>query len=75
MFSLTLVSFAGVSGSTLSIFNSQGKHIITLEVPAGQEGLIWDLKNEQGHQVGSGVYLFYVKSSNFEQQGKFVVIH
>ena len=61
--------------STVSIFNSQGLHLITLNTPEDRQGLIWDLRNEQGHQVGSGVYLFYVKSSAIEQQGKFVIIH
>jgi hypothetical protein len=61
--------------ATIFIFNSQGKHVITLNTPEDRRRLIWNLKNEQGHQVGSGIYLFYVKSSTLEQQGKFVVIH
>jgi len=61
--------------STVSIFNSQGSHLVTLITPEANQGLIWNLRNEQGHQVGSGVFLFYVKSSTMEQQGKFVIIH
>jgi len=61
--------------STVSIFNSQGLHLITLNTPEDKQGLIWNLRNEQGYRVGSGVYIFYVKSSDIEQQGKFVIIH
>jgi hypothetical protein len=61
--------------STISIFNSQGSHVITLYTPEGEKKLTWNLKNEHGHLVGGGVYIFHVKSSSIEQQGKFVVIH
>jgi len=61
--------------ANLSIFNSQGNHIITLTGNPGTQRVIWDLKNSQGNRVGSGVYMYYVNSPEIQYQGKFVVIY
>ena len=61
--------------ASISIFNSQGLHIITLEKHQVDGQIVWDLKNLNHTSIGSGVYLYFMKSATVQQQGKFVVIH
>jgi hypothetical protein len=35
---------------------------------------VWDLKNEKGEDVASGIYVYRVESANFAHQSRFVVI-
>jgi len=48
--------------------------------PVGQDLTVvrdferWNLKNDGGHDVSSGIYLFRVESDAFSYQGRFVVI-
>jgi hypothetical protein len=56
------------------IYNSHGKHLITLESQIESQVIFWDLETQYGETIGSGVYLFKVKSENREHVGKFVVI-
>lgn len=58
----------------ISIFNSNGKHLVSLKPPSGLPVLFWDLKTKYGETVGSGVYLYRVKSDTKEETGKFVVV-
>jgi len=55
------------------IFNVSGQLITRLP---GDDTLfrIWNLKNEQGKSVASGVYLYYIKSDTMEKLGKLSVI-
>src|SRR5207249_2039837 len=34
----------------------------------------WDLKNDDGHDVASGIYMFRVEASSFSFQDRFIVI-
>ncbi len=61
--------------ANLSIFNSQGDHVITLTGNPGDQRVIWDLKSSRGKRIGSGVYMYYVNSPALQYQGKFVVIY
>lgn len=56
------------------IYNSHGKHLITLESQIESQIISWNLETQYGETIGSGVYLFKVKSDNREYVGKFVVI-
>ena len=34
----------------------------------------WDLKNQDGHDVTSGIYMYRVEASSFSFQDRFIVI-
>jgi subtilisin family serine protease len=55
-------------------------HIVTVtgvvirEMDYGNGVAVWDLKNERGQKVGSGVYLYFIKSGSQKAWGKFAVV-
>jgi len=62
---------------TLSIFDITGRKIKTLvhEIkPAGEHSIIWDSSNNSGQQVGSGIYIYRLKSNAFIQSKKLALI-
>jgi hypothetical protein len=70
------------AGSTVRIFTAAGELLRTLKQdpsssPGGTTGeLIWDLKNEQGRTVVSGIYLYTVHppDGRTPRKGHFVII-
>jgi kumamolisin len=67
------VTFDGLpAGSTVKIFAVDGHHVATLSNAAGSAE--WSLKNENGSDVASGIYLYLVTSPQGKIHGKFVVI-
>jgi hypothetical protein len=62
------------AGTTLTIFNSNGLLVRQLYADNDNIPIRWDLKNDLGKQVGSGVYLFHVEKSDERKIGKFVIV-
>ncbi|MEJ2636766.1 MAG: T9SS type A sorting domain-containing protein [Calditrichia bacterium] len=61
-------------GSEIYIFSSNGRYLQTLRNDSGINTEQWDLKTHLGEVVGSGVYVYIIKSKDFEKKGKLVVI-
>ncbi|MBF0431002.1 MAG: hypothetical protein HQK83_06965 [Fibrobacteria bacterium] len=57
--------------SVVSIFTVTGKPIITLSI--GQGNVVWDRKDEKGHLVQNGIYLFHVSGENTSFVKKFSI--
>ncbi len=57
------------------IYSSNGRHLVTLRSSSGSPILFWDLRTQSGEKIGSGVYIFKMKSSGSDYTGKFVVVH
>jgi hypothetical protein len=67
------VTFTGLPmGSTVKLFTVSAHWIRTLSI-AGTTAT-WDLKNDSGDRVGSGIYIYLIKSSDDKLHGKLVVI-
>jgi len=60
--------------ATIKILTPSGQVIRTLEEKDGNGGVSWDLRNEQGEMVASGIYVFYVVSNNDSKKGKLAVV-
>ncbi len=58
----------------ISIFSPNGKFLKSLKVNENSDYLNWDLKTQYGGQVGSGVYIYMVKSAQGNEQGKFLIV-
>jgi hypothetical protein len=58
----------------ISIFTVNGKFLITLKVRDNVNYLNWDLRLREGEQIGSGVYIYRIKSNRGEEQGKFLIV-
>ncbi len=56
------------------LFSSNGQLLKTLKNESNGSYLQWDLKTETGQEVTSGVYLYYLKSPEQDEKGKFVII-
>lgn len=60
-------------GTTIKIFTVSGRSVITL--PASNNSVTWDLKNDSGELVQSGLYLFVATDDQGNKvRGKFSII-
>ncbi len=61
--------------ATIKILNIAGDHVRTLYKSPGGNELSWDLKNEYGIYVASGVYVYYVEAPGYgDTFGKLAVM-
>ncbi|MFA5975545.1 MAG: T9SS type A sorting domain-containing protein [Elusimicrobiota bacterium] len=59
--------------SIVKIFTVSGHHIRSLEAPSGS--VPWDLKNDSGDKVASGIYLYVITNNQGQKtKGKLVII-
>jgi hypothetical protein len=58
----------------IRVLNISGNLLKTLEETDGNGGLEWDLRDETGERIPSGIYLFHVTSGGQRQVGKFAVV-
>lgn len=69
------VTIAGLTAqATVRILDTSGRLLRTLEETDGNGGIEWDLRDEDGELVASGVYVFYVTGEGGEKTGKFAVV-
>jgi hypothetical protein len=60
--------------ATIRIFSASGRWVKTLEETDGDGELVWDVKDDDGDPLPSGVYFFLIESSADKKRGKLVVI-
>ncbi|MCK5051832.1 MAG: T9SS type A sorting domain-containing protein, partial [Candidatus Cloacimonetes bacterium] len=77
----TTISFNLTTENTklteIKIYNIKGQKIKTLisaQLSAGQHSVIWDGKDSNDKQVGSGIYFYKMKTSNFQQTKKMILL-
>ena len=61
----------------LSIYNMKGQKIRTVIAngyPAGRFSITWDGKNNSGHSVPGGVYLYHLRTDDFMKTKKMMLI-
>jgi hypothetical protein len=67
--------FANLPGDVeITIYNMNGRPVRHLMAEAYYGGLKWDLKDDNGNTVTSGIYLFNITWKNTSEQGKIVII-
>lgn len=60
------------SGDMIRIFNLSGEKVY--EVQASQDGdYLWDVKNNSGNNIASGIYIFHVDSGGKVTKGKLAI--
>lgn len=62
-------------GSDIFIFSINGRHLQTLHVTSNAAIYSWDLRTKFGDKLGSGVYIYRLKSDKQEYTGKFAIIN
>jgi subtilisin family serine protease len=69
------VTIAGLTNEAIvRILDASGRLIRTIEENDGNGGAEWDLKDESGKSVASGIYLFYVEGEGKKAVGKLAVL-
>jgi|GEM_PF-5267269 len=70
------ITFFGGSlgGGQLNIYTVSGQRVTTLYVPPEEIRFSWDVKNEKGEPLASGVYIWRLKTREGTFYGKFAVI-
>jgi len=61
----------------MSIYDILGRKVITLinrDYPAGNHAITWDGKNADGRPVSSGIYFYRIKSKDFIQVRKMLLL-
>jgi hypothetical protein len=71
----TQVTFTNLSAQcTIKIFTLTGDLVKTIPVTSGTGQATWDVKNDGGENVASGLYLYAIANSNEVKRGKLAVI-
>ncbi len=70
----TTITFVDLPAScTIEIYTLTGTLVRTLTETDGDAEHIWDVKNDAGEDVVSGVYNYVIKSSSGELSGKLTI--
>jgi hypothetical protein len=76
-FSLPARSGGGYLPTTLRVYNVLGQLVRTLvdePMAAGTHEIIWDGKDDHGSQVASGIYFYKLRSGDYEDTKKMVLM-
>jgi hypothetical protein len=69
------ITFADLAQrATLRVFSLSGRLIKSLEETDGDGELVWDVRDEEGDPLSSGVYFYLIESSTDKKRGKLVII-
>ena len=59
--------------STIKIFNIAGEKVFETTTDSGSNFYLWNVKNNAGNNVASGVYIYYIKSGGNIKKGKLAI--
>jgi len=60
--------------ATVHVFTVSGEKVKTVEKNNNIDSVGWDLRNEAGSKVASGLYLYIIKGEGSTKKGKIVVV-
>lgn len=60
--------------AVIQIYTISGEKVRTIQKYSNIDSIGWDLRNEAGEQVASGLYLYFVKGEGSTKKGKIIVI-
>jgi flagellar hook assembly protein FlgD len=70
----TDITFTDLASScTIEIYTLERELVRTISETDGDGQAVWDVRNEKGEAVGSGVYLYVIKSSQDSKKGKLII--
>ncbi len=70
-----VITFTDLSSvATIRIYTVSGELAVTLEETDGDGLYLWDTRNSNGELLGSGVYIYLIKSATAERRGKLIIV-
>jgi len=60
--------------STIKVYTIMGEEVVRLHNDNGESVLQWNVKNMDGDNVASGVYIYQIKNNYSEKRGKLIII-
>jgi len=71
----TVINFSGLAAdSTIKVYTIMGELVKQLHNDNNETNLQWDVKNSDGDNVASGVYIYQIKNAFSEKRGKLIII-
>jgi hypothetical protein len=71
----TTVTFDGITGGgELRVYNTAGHLVFEKSIDASQTSFVWDVKNNSGKNIASGMYVYFVESGGEQKTGKLGVM-
>ncbi|MBA7484335.1 hypothetical protein ES707_19860 [subsurface metagenome] len=71
----TDITFTEISPlCTIKIYTLNGELVRTIEHTSGKTTHSWDVTNDRGDRLGSGVYLYLIKNNKNKKKGKLIII-
>jgi len=61
-------------GTSIKIFDINGHYITELKEEDQNGGVRWDLRDQSGSKVASGIYIYYASFENQTKLGKFTIV-
>ncbi len=69
------ITFTNISPlCTIKIYTLNGELVRTIEHTSGKTSRSWDVTNDRGDRLGSGVYLYLIDSNRSKKKGKLIII-
>jgi hypothetical protein len=62
------------SAGSIKIYSISGERVVTISIPQGALTVDWNVTNDTGQSVASGVYLYLIDGDGAQSEGKLVVI-
>jgi hypothetical protein len=59
---------------TIEVFNVRGERVWRSDIPNASGQLRWDVRNQSGQPVASGVYLYVIQSPKDKKTGKLAIV-
>ncbi len=71
----TDITFTNISSlCTIKIYTLNGELVKTIENTSGIASYPWNVTNDRGERLGSGVYLYMIKNDKSKKKGKLIII-
>jgi titin len=71
----TQITFTNLAQTcTIRIFTLSGDLVKTIQETDGDGQAAWDVKNESGFDIVSGVYIYHIKSEDDSKTGKLLIV-
>jgi flagellar hook assembly protein FlgD len=70
----TDITFTDLNAScTIEIYTLEQQLVRTITETDGDGQAVWDIKNEDGEDVSSGIYLYVIRNNDTTKKGKLII--